>query len=686
MNLKEGYREFQKEMKYRDIEYLIHFTSVKNLSKILKCNELLCRAKMKPQEYEKYSDDYYWSKPNYVHLSLSAPNTRMLFIKQKDYLQEIWCVLKIDPKYIYESETLFSIINSSSTAANKHFGISGCLSKFKELFQKGPVKYSTYKNSEKTLLRPPSIHDKYPTCVQAEILVKDIVPLESIIEVCFKSEEEMSEAKAIMYSLDTSRFVVDEEIFSPGRSRGQIKHKKYKGSLKLAAIGDALGWMTEFEKSQDSVKKKFRTEKITSFYDWKKRVGGRFYGYTDNIKQGSYSDDTQLLLSVARSIKIDGLVDQEYFAKKELPDWLLYHRGAGRTIKNAAQELSKKNPPKWNENFFDFKIGKTTIDYRDCGANGAAMRILPIALANYGNWDKIKKEIFGNSIITHGHPRAILGAMLYGCAINSIIRLVPYNFNYKNFLNELCKDFHQTFSIDFIDDNIELKSWEREWDKSSQTLFGISFFNSKDSFRKVFELILDETLNYLRTVSESISDSVSDFEVLTKLGCYEYETKGSGTSTVIAGIYFACKYSKEPIKGIEEAVNSLGTDTDSIAAFTGGLLGALHGESIIPQRWQQYPVQDCYYIGEVSIGLLQISENRAEEIKKQTRKERVKLISKIEDDKFKIKDKVFLETLGEGIVQSKEIQYPLTKDKLNLIYDVEFIVGQSCRFLKRLSK
>ena len=37
---------------------------------------------------------------------------------------------------------------------------------------------------------------------------------------------------------------------------------KYKGSIKLSAIGDALGWITEFEKSPQSLKEKFGTEKI----------------------------------------------------------------------------------------------------------------------------------------------------------------------------------------------------------------------------------------------------------------------------------------------------------------------------------------------------------------------------------------------------------------------------------------
>ena len=61
---------------------------------------------------------------------------------------------------------------------------------------------------------------------------------------------------------------------------------KYKGSIKLSAIGDALGWITEFEKSFQSLSEKFGTEKIDKFYAWQKTVGGRFYGYIDNIKAG----------------------------------------------------------------------------------------------------------------------------------------------------------------------------------------------------------------------------------------------------------------------------------------------------------------------------------------------------------------------------------------------------------------
>ena len=113
---------------------------------------------------------------------------------------------------------------------------------------------------------------------------------------------------------------------------------KYKGAIKLAAIGDALGWITEFERNSDTLKSKYGTVYVSKFYDWEKKVGGKFNGYIDKLKKRSYSDDTQLMLSVARSIMGNGAIDREYFSKVELPSWILYARGAGRTIKNAARK------------------------------------------------------------------------------------------------------------------------------------------------------------------------------------------------------------------------------------------------------------------------------------------------------------------------------------------------------------
>lgn len=436
---------------------------------------------------------------------------------------------------------------------------------------------------------------------------------------------------------------------------------KYKGSIKLSAIGDALGWITEFEKSEHTLREKFGLERIETFYPWKKTVGGRFYGFIDNIKAGSYSDDTQLLLSVARSIKKDGTLDHNYFAKTELVNWLDYARGGGRTVKAAADKISRKSI-KWFNNFFHFKANGENHDYKHSGANGAAMRVLPIALANLGNTEKIKEEIFCNSIITHGHPRAILGAMLYGYAINQIIIFRPENFNWENYLTQIGLNFPEKFELTFIN-RIEIKEWLKEWNKSSDK-----------TFENVYAETISETQNQLRLVFQCIKQNLSVKETLRKIGCFDPATKGSGIVTVIAGIYLATKFHDRPIEAIIESVNSLGSDTDSIAAFTGGLLGALHGQGIIPNKWKS--VQDSAYLDRIAERLLAISEDRLEESPVPILRN-IKRLNNPQKDDFSIGQIIEFIPLGIGKIKFIDKQATLTKGKYNLLIEAVFENGQS---------
>ncbi|MEP0262364.1 DarT ssDNA thymidine ADP-ribosyltransferase family protein [Dokdonia sp.] len=226
MSLKPNHIEFQNEIKQRKIECLIHFTPTINLFSILENNKLMSRANLESLDieqfdildYVQFTDDVRYDDKNYINLSLSGPNT-FLFSrfrkKTKDDLTINWCIIKIDPKHIYDNETLFSITNAASSAAKKQYGISGDLDKFKMLFTK-QLNINTY-NGVRTISRN-SAHSKYPTDVQAEILVKNKISSDSILAVCFESEEEMAEAKAAMSSFDTSNFIVDKEIFLPNRS------------------------------------------------------------------------------------------------------------------------------------------------------------------------------------------------------------------------------------------------------------------------------------------------------------------------------------------------------------------------------------------------------------------------------------------------------------------------------------
>ena len=436
---------------------------------------------------------------------------------------------------------------------------------------------------------------------------------------------------------------------------------KYKGSIKLSAIGDALGWITEFEKSTQSLNEKFGTERIDSFYTWKKNVGGRFYGFIDTIKAGSYSDDTQLLLAVARSIKKDGSLDNNYFAKIELVNWLDYARGGGRTVKTAANKIQRKSV-KWFNNFYNFKVNGVNYDYKQSGANGAAMRVLPIALANLGNVEKIKEEIFCNSIITHGHPRAILGAMLYGYAVNQIILYRAEDFNWENYITQIGLDFPKKFELSFIN-KTELKEWLNDWNKATN-----------QPFETVYNEIINETQNYLRLVFQSIKQNLSVQETLKKLGCFDQATKGSGTSTVIAGIYLAIKFHDKPLEAIIEAVNALGSDTDSIAAFTGGLVGALHGHNIIPEKWKS--VQDIEYLDKIAETLLAISEDRFEE-KTLALTSSSKLLNSPKKDDFNLDEEIEFVPLGKGKISFIGRQPTLTKGKYNLLLEALLDSGQS---------
>lgn len=225
MSVKPDYTDFQNEIAKRGIEYLIHFTPTINLFSILINKELMSRAKLESLDIEQFDIlDYmqindiprYDGKKTHINLSISGPNTFLLsrFREQtRDDFTISWCVLKIKACHIYDEGTLFAVTNAASRDA-RNIGLTGDFEKFEMLFAPNiPISYGTRGR----------IIDRYPTNVQAEVLVEHSIPLESILQVCFDDENTMAEAKGAVsaYNLayDTSNFVVDKEIFSPNRSK-----------------------------------------------------------------------------------------------------------------------------------------------------------------------------------------------------------------------------------------------------------------------------------------------------------------------------------------------------------------------------------------------------------------------------------------------------------------------------------
>src|SRR6266487_2776847 len=253
---------------------------------------------------------------------------------------------------------------------------------------------------------------------------------------------------------------------------------RFEGALLCSTIGDALGWPTEFLKPVSGHKPPFHLP-VKDFVSWKKLVGGKWWGYEERIEQGEYSDDTQLTLAVARSIAETGQFEPERFAYEELPLWLQYERGGGRSVKTAARRLVGKNAD-WRRNFY--KQGD--LDYKTAGANGAAMRDLPIALVNVDHDSRLIKDSFLNAIITHGHPRAILGAILFALAVKYALT-ASHGIPIASLVKYLSEGMNNTGKVIAGDDRITL--WIRRWEQEK----------GEKSFRQSFMQTYQEALNYL---------------------------------------------------------------------------------------------------------------------------------------------------------------------------------------------
>lgn len=464
---------------------------------------------------------------------------------------------------------------------------------------------------------------------------------------------------------DLNNFLLNSE-------KSKINEDKFKGALVFSAIGDALGWSQEFKRQAK--------EEIRDFISWKKLIGGRWWGYYDTIQMGSYSDDTQLTLSVARCINEFGDFDLERFSFLELPLWLTYQRGGGMSIKIAAKEMLKKGMKHPIFNFYSQKRGNRIIDYRNAGANGAAMRILPIALVNSLTQDKNNKllnDIWFNTITTHGHPRAILGSILFGFLIKSLIYT---EFEKKKFLKFIKLIIQISYKP--IKENEMLIKWKDIWNNQNQF-----------KFEKLYNDIQREAISYLELLTNSLDKNPKYY--YSKIRAFG-DFKGSGLSTVFAAIFLFLKYNEDVENGIISSANLIGSDTDTISYFLGGLYGALHGISRIPIRFLD-KIQDREYIIKMAKHLKDIASGNIPKciypINGIKFKNAIKTLKfwelQLRDifwDDLNESDLIIHPVLGEGIIQRKQEKKTKRENYVAKIIEIKFQTGQTCCFHSRVNK
>ncbi|MBC6310984.1 ADP-ribosylglycohydrolase family protein [Listeria sp. FSL L7-1582] len=274
-------------------------------------------------------------------------------------------------------------------------------------------------------------------------------------------------------------------------------------------IGDVIGVPVEFK------------ERDTFFID--DMVG---YG-TYNQPLGTWSDDTSLTLCLIKNILENGTT-------KDLMDKFDAYYESGYCTPFGQM----------------FDIGRTTMDsivrYKGgsapahCGGrsemdngNGAIMRIAPLVFLMHNEFDFLKKVkvIKEYTEITHAHPRAVVGSVIY---IELLLRLY-HNRTLRDALKDIYELFHENF-----DANHE-------------------YIQELSHFTRIFS---DDFLATER--SEILSDGYLVHSI--EAAIWSFGNSDSFRDAVILAV-------------------NLGADTDTIAAITGSLAGMYYKMKDIPEDW-----------------------------------------------------------------------------------------------------
>ena len=358
------------------------------------------------------------------------------------------------------------------------------------------------------------------------------------------------------------------------------RRARAEGALIALAAGDALGWPQESSRRRLDGHERPPT---TRFEDWERRSGGRFFAHREVIRAGEYSDDTQLTLAVARCRIHAGDRWWTCLTRHELPLWTLYERGGGGATKRAARCWTRNIPPWRQRNIKD-------VDrYFRAGGNGVAMRVIPHAVrcADHSVPEGMLRDVLKDGAATHGHPRALVGAAAYAYAAWWLLR------------SRRTLEFGEIVSV--LLDDVSLwgafpsGSASSGWEHAARSVVG----NYEEAWRRT----VGEMYHLLDRVRRGLSaGSLSDdAQLLHALGAFG-SWKGAGTICAAAALYLTARYAANPTEGLVRAAFATGTDTDTIAAMTGGLLGTLAGDEWIPSEWRT--VQDVDYLRQVAHDLV----------------------------------------------------------------------------------
>lgn len=194
----------RQECASRGITRICHFTQSRNLAHIFDDPLGLCSTRTlqehdlphNPTDTERFD-----GRNDLICCSIEYPNTYYFIkVREREPLFKDWVVLMIDPSYLWHPETCFCPCNAARSCGGYiRTGIEGFLSLY------APISpgFTAYSRSARHL-------PAAPTDIQAEVLLKDPIPLDSITGIAVHTEDQ---AHREICRLSLQGITIDKPIY-----------------------------------------------------------------------------------------------------------------------------------------------------------------------------------------------------------------------------------------------------------------------------------------------------------------------------------------------------------------------------------------------------------------------------------------------------------------------------------------
>ncbi len=242
--------------------------------------------------------------------------------------------------------------------------------------------------------------------------------------------------------------------------------------------------------------------------------------------RGAVTDDTQMTEMMAESLIAHPEGDM-WDLRDRFVAWIKPNPpGTGKGTREVLARAEHLNPAKDQPD--DAAKALWEADHKNGGGNGSIMRCSPIALMYASNPDKLKELSLKTCSITHYSPAAKASTLAYNRILAAIV-------------NGTAKD--------------------------------------KESFLSVYE----EAAKEAETLSPETAQAIRNVPLITDKS--QLKTSGYTLDTMQVALWALLNC--DTLEDAIVTMVNLGGDTDSNAAVTGALFGALQGEKAVPKRWSE---------------------------------------------------------------------------------------------------